>query len=231
MSKRDQNHTDPVSGVHERAKALEAHILEHSRDAEAGETVAGGYTARGAAKPEDSEKNSTKRKSGDMMQAVLDSTAEMQRQLERLYEQREALYDQLSDLEFKIDKLDQTIQQMHQGNIPEIGPDGALVDTELEAMVAVEEKRLGRSIDRSDPQALMAIFAAEQERSTSERDDVLEAINKNEAEIEALQEGRSLDEAPQNSLSASTNLKQADNTADASSDQVAVNAHLDQFTF
>lgn len=231
MSERDQNHTDPVSAVHERAKSLEAHILEHSRDAEAGDIVAGGYAARGTAKPENSEKSGAKRKSSDMMQAVLDSTAEMQRQLERLYEEREALYDQLSDIEFKIDKLDQAIQEMNEGDLPEVGADGTLVDAELEAMVAAEEKRLGRSIDRSDPQALMAIFAAEQERSTFERDNVLEAIDRNAEEIDAVQSGRDIQGKPASGLSANNAFEDANSLDHASREQQQQTNDFDQFTF
>ncbi len=218
--------------VHTRAKALESHILEHSRDAEAGETVAGGYAARGTAKPEDSGKNGSKRKSNEMMQAVLDSTAEMQRQLERLYEQREALYDQLSDIEFKIDKLDQTVQRMNDGDMPEIGPDGKLVDAELEAMIAAEEKRLGRAIDRSDPQALMAIFAAEHQRSINERDETLEAIDKNAANIEALQNGRGLDQQVDRTtdLDREAVLRELKSTAQDGEPAVSLDAALDQFT-
>lgn len=231
MTERDQNQTDPVSAVHTRAKALEAHILEHSRDAEAGETVAGGYAARGTAKTEDAGKNGSKRKSNEMMQAVLDSTAEMQRQLDRLYEQREALYDQLSDIEFKIDKLDQTIHQMNDGDMPKIGPDGKLIDTELEAMVAAEEKRLGRSIDRSDPQALMVIFTAEHERSVTERDEVLEAIDKSEAEIEAIEQGRDLSSDHKSGIEVDAALESSNGKAHDISDQITVDTRLDQFTF
>jgi hypothetical protein len=221
----------PVGVVHARAKKLEAHILEHSRDAEAGETVAGGYAARGTAKPEDSGKNGSKRKSNEMMQAVLDSTAEMQRQLERLYEQREALYNQLSDIEIKIDKLDQTIQRMNHGDMPEIGPDGKLVDDELEAMVAAEEKRLGRSIDRSDPQSLMVIFTAEQERSGIERDRILEEIDRNEAEIKAIEEGRNLEERPSQGLQASTGFASANVLDNESQENPQYSAEFDQFGF
>lgn len=220
-----------IGAVHTRAKALDAHILERSRDAEEGETVAGGYAARGTARPEESGKNGSKRKSNEMMQAVLESTAEMQRQLERLYEQREALYDQLSDIEYKIDKLDQTIHRMNDGDMLEIGPDGKLSDAELEAMVAAEERRLGRSIDRSDPQALMVIFTAEHERTVIERDEVLEAIDKNEAEIEAVQAGRELDAKPVSGMSANNAFEEANELGHANRDQPQHVSEFDQFSF
>ncbi|MDW3098619.1 MAG: hypothetical protein R8J41_11025 [Alphaproteobacteria bacterium] len=220
-----------IGAVHTRAKALEAHILEHSRGAEAGETVAGGYAARGSAKPENSSKDGAKRKSNEMMQAVLDSTAEMQRQLDRLYEQREALYDQLSDVEFKIDKLDQTVQRMNDGDMPEIGSDGKLIDADFEAMIAAEEKRLGRSIDRSDPKALMAIFAAEHQRSINERDETLEAIDKNEAEIKAVREGRDLDEKPNSYLDASNAIEKANAIDSTAASNPTYESEFDQFGF
>jgi len=231
MTSRDPTKPDPVSAVHQRAKDFDAHILEHSRDAEAGETVAGGYMARGNAKPEAPGKGDAKRRSDDLMNAVMDSTAAVEEQLKRLREEQQALYDRLSDIEVKIDKLERVAGTIDAGNMPEIGDDGKLKDAELEAMIAAEEKRLGRSIDRSDQQALMAIFTAEHQRSIQERDETLEAIDRNEVEIEAVQEGRKLNDAPQSSLSASMGLKQADNAANAAADKVATSASLDQFTF
>ncbi|WP_422021735.1 hypothetical protein [Pyruvatibacter mobilis] len=231
MSDRDQHKTDPIGAVHTRAKELEAHILEHSRDAEAGETVAGGYAARGTARPENSGKSNSKKRSDDLISAVIDSNAEIQRQLKQLYADREALYDQLSDIEYKIDKLDQTIHRMNDGDMPDIGPDGKLVDAELEAMIAAEEKRLGRSIDRSDPQALMVIFTAEQERSTVERDEVLEAIDKNEAEIEAIEQGRDLSSDHKSGIEVDAALESSNGKAHDISDQITVDTRLDQFTF
>ncbi len=220
-----------VGVVHTRAKELESHILEHSRDAEAGETVAGGYAARGTARPEDSGKSNSKKRSDDLISAVIDSNTEIQRQLKQLYADREALYDQLSDIEYKIDKLDQTIHRMNDGDMLETGPDGKLIDAELEAMIAAEEKRLGRSIDRSDPQALMIVFTAEHERSVTERDEVLEAIDKNEAEIDAVQAGRELQEAPNSGLSGGHAIVETKGIVSQEPDQTRVAQDFDQFTF
>lgn len=231
MSDRDQYNADPVGAVHTHAKELETHILEHSRDAEAGETVAGGYAARGTARPEDSGKDSAKRKSNDLMQAVIDSTEDMKRQLDRLQREQQALYDRLSNIEVKIDKLEQVARAMDAGDMPEVGADGKLKDAELEAMIAAEERRLGRAIDRSDPQALMAIFAAEHQRSINERDETLEAIDKNEAEIKAVREGRNLDEKPNSYLDASNAIEKANALDSTAASNPTYENEFDQFGF
>ena len=231
MTDRGRTKNDPMSAVHERAKELETHILEHSRGAEEGDTVAGGYMARGAVKPRSDGGANGKKKSADMVQAVIDATAAMERDLKRLYEEQERLYDRLSDLELKIDKLDQVRNGIENGDLPEIGLDGKIKDTELEAMIAAEEKRLGRSIDRSDPQALMAIFTAEQQRAVTERTEVLEAIDRNEAEIKAAREGRELDETLDTGLSGADTILENKSASLENPDQTQVAREFDQFTF
>ncbi len=222
---------DLVRKVHHRAKELDQHILEHSRDAEAGDTVAGGYVARGAVKPDSDGSTNDKKKSDDMIQAVIDATAAMERDLKRLYEEQERLYDQLSDLELKIDKLDKVTNAVENGELPKIGPDGKLRDTELEAVIAAQEKRLGRSIDRSDSQALLAIFTAEQERSFVERTEIIEAIDRNEAEIKATREGRELDEVPNAGLSGNNELEIANKLDEQNRGTPHQSAEFDQFNF
>lgn len=231
MTGRDPNKPDPVSAVHERAKEFDAHILEHSRDAEAGETVAGGYMARGNAKPEAPGKGDAKRRSDDLMNAVIDSTAAVEERLKRLREEQQALYDRLSDIEVKIDKLEQVARTIDAGDMPEIGDDGKLKDAELEAMIASEEKRLGRSIDRSDPQALMAIFAAEHQRSITERDETLKAIDRNAEKIEAIKESRYLGESPEQGLQAASGFEKANGATREVNQQIVAENRLDQFTF
>ncbi|WOF72767.1 hypothetical protein QMT40_000389 [Parvibaculaceae bacterium PLY_AMNH_Bact1] len=220
-----------VGAVHDRAKELDRHILEHSRGAEAGDTVAGGYAARGAVKPDSGGGANGKKKSGEMVQAVMDATAAMERDLKRLYEEQERLYDRLSDLELKIDKLDQARNAVENGDLPEIGPDGRLKDAELEALISAQEKRLGRSIDRSDPQALLVIFTAEQERSIVERTETMEAIDRNEAEIKAAREGREIDETLDTGLSGAGAILENKSASLENPDQTQVAREFDQFTF
>ena len=221
---------DPVSAVHERAKEFEAHVLEHSRGAEAGDTVAGGHMARGAGKQDSNGSANGKKKSDDLTQAVIDATAAMERDLKRLYEEQERLYDRLSDLELKIDKLEQISDGIEHGRMPEIGSDGKLKDAELEAMVAAQEKRLGRAVDRSNPQALLAIFADEHERAVVERTETMEAINKVEADIEAVQNGRELDETLDTGLSGSKGFETSNATTHEVAEQIVTENGLDQFT-
>lgn len=220
---------DAVGSVHDRARELDRHILEHSRGAETGDTVAGGYAARGAVKPDSDGSTNGKKKSDEMVQAVMDATAAMERDLKRLYEEQERLYDQLSDLELKIDKLDKVTNAVENGELPKIGPDGKLRDAELEAVIAAQEKRLGRSIDRSDPQALLAIFTAEQERSFVERTEVIEAIDRNEAEINAAREGRELEEVPNAGLSGNNELEIANKLDEQNRGNPHQSAEFDQF--
>lgn len=233
MTSRDHINNDPVGAVHKRAKEFEAHLLEHSRDAEAGDTIAGGYRALGTAKPASDGGTHGKRKSDDIMRAVMDSAEDMKRHLDRLYDEQQALYDRLSDIEVKIDKLEQVARALDAGDMPEIGDDGKLKDAELEAMIAAEEKRLGRSIDRSDPQVLVAIFAAEHQRSIQERDETLAAIDKNAADIEALQDGRSLDQQVDRTsdIEREAALRELKSNAQHGEPAVSQDAALDQFTF
>ncbi|MEP0708857.1 MAG: hypothetical protein ABJL17_06880 [Parvibaculum sp.] len=195
---------DPVAEVHARAKALEEHILYQSADAEAGDVVAGGYLARGRSKLADDPQGKAKRKDFESVatQALLDQIARIEAELADLYDQRDGLIDELNDIELRMERLRQIQDQIARGDMPELDADGELRDSELEALVAAHERKSGHSIDRSDPQALAAIIAAEQQdlaaTHAEKREELVrtnERIGKLETELDSLQEGREADHA------------------------------------
>lgn len=195
---------DPVAKVHARAKALEEHILYQSADAEAGDVVAGGYVARGKSRLADDPEGKTRRKDFESVatQALLDQIARIEAELADLYDQRDGLIDELNDIELRMERLRQIQDQIARGDMPELDADGELRDSELEALVAAHERKSGHSIDRSDPQALAAIIAAEQQdlaathaEKREELDETNQRIGKLETDLDSLQEGRELDQA------------------------------------
>lgn len=193
---------DPVAKVHTRAKALEEHILYQSADAEAGEVVAGGYVARGRSKLADDPEGKARRKDFESVatQALLDQIARIEAELADLYDQRDALIDELNDIELRMERLRQIQERIARGDMPELDADGSLRDPELEALVAARERKSGHSIDRSDPQALTAIIMAGQQdlaaTHAKKREELArtnERIGNLETELGSLREGREID--------------------------------------
>lgn len=181
---------DPVAKVHARAKALEEHILYQSADAEAGEVVAGGYVARGRSKLADDPEGKARRKDFESVatQALLDQIARIEAELADLYDQRDALVDELNDIEMRMERLRQIQDQIARGDMPELAEDGSLRDPELEALVAAHERKSGHSIDRSDPQALTAVIIAGQQdlaATHAEKREELARTNERIDELEA----------------------------------------------
>lgn len=230
---------DPVAKVHARAKALEEHILYQSADAEAGDVVAGGYVARGKSKLADDPQGKAKR--GDLesvaTQALLDQIARIEAELADLYAQRDGLIDELNDIELRMERLRQIQDQIARGDMPELDADGELRDSELEALVAAHERKSGHSIDRSDPQALAAIIAAEQQdlaaNHAEKREELAQTndrIDGLEQKLDDMQEGRELSEAAPSSLK--QDRKSAFEDVDSAVERADVGTHMnfDQFT-
>lgn len=230
---------DPIRAVHTRAKELERHILEHSRGAEAGDTVAGGHMARGAVKPgSEGGKSKRDKDSQTLTQAVLDQIALIEEQLADLYEQRDVLITKLNEIEQQQAHWAAVQARLSSGEVPAMDDDRRFRDEKLESLVAAYVQRTGRSVDRTDTVAIMSIVDAEQSRLDDAYKDTrndLEALNKRidglEAQAEALQNGRELDAPLDTGLAANADLKSADDVAELGTDHVAAQNGLDQFTF
>lgn len=192
---------DPAQAVHFKAKALEDHILLQSAGAEAGDVVLGGYVARGKNGMGEGPHGKAGRKDGDMLtQIAIDQLAKIEAQLAELYEQRDDLLERLNDFDIALAHRQRVLRDIARGDLPETGEDGAFEDEELEALVAAHERKTGHSVDRSDPNAIAAIVAADQERLTQDRAEAqteLQAVNEKidglEAQADALNAGRDLD--------------------------------------
>jgi len=194
---------DPLQKTHAIACELEEHILLRSAAAKAGDVVLGGYIARGKSEMGEGSQGKAKRSERDMLtQIAIDQAAQIEAQLAGLYDQRDDIMDRLNNIDTAMTHRQRMLGRIAEGNMPEIGEDGAFKDQELEALVAAHERKSGHSIDRSDPQAIAAIITADQQRLTQDRAearDELKAINEKidglEAQADAINAERGIDSA------------------------------------
>ena len=198
---------DPLQKTHAISRELDEHILLRSAGAEAGDVVLGGYIARGKNEMGEGSQGKAKRTERDMLtQIAIDQLAQIEAELAGLYDQRDDIMDRLNDIDIAMAHRQRIMERIADGDVPEVGEDGAFKDQELETLVAAHERKTGHSIDRSDPQAIASIVAADQQRLTQDRaeaHDELRAINEEidglEEKADAINQGRDLsDEADTN---------------------------------
>jgi len=148
-----------------------------------------------------------KRRDDDAKAAYRDAMlAEINRisaRLEILYDQRDSILADLDAIKGEQSQLEGWRSDLEAGRVPELNEDGSLADERLEALVAAHERRLGHSVDRSDPNALLAIIMAEQavqdeayQAKLDELRDINAQIDPLEEQLDALQSGRSVEPAP-----------------------------------
>jgi chromosome segregation ATPase len=116
--------------------------------------------------------------------------AEIDARLGELYDIRDQITAEIEGLERGIGVLDGALGRLRAGEELERNEDGSLADEELEAQIRAYERRMGREIDRDDPDALIAAIMAQREYMDRQLDDARRRHRENTDEIDGLERER-----------------------------------------